>query len=589
MALTPEQKLAVDCDGHLMLFACPGSGKTRVIISRLARIADELRDTPRLAACITYTNAAVHEIEARLRHQVQAGDENSFEIATIHGFCLNHIFRPFCHRIRGYEAGFSVVSQESDEFAEFVTAACAEHGRNNLNFRDFNEFAQLQISEAGEPIGIVQTGSIRIEEAKTFWRKLQAGGRVDFCLILYHSLQLLRRYPEVADYIASKFAYVLIDEFQDTTDLQVEILKLIAARRKTTFFMVGDPNQSIYGFAGARPDLANAFAAHIGARTDLSLSGNFRSSPGIVAHAEALIPTTPPMQAVGAARRFTEVPEYQHGARTFDVITDEFLPRLAQLGIPIGNAAILAPAWDLLFPLGRRLRDYGVSIVGPGSRPYRRNGLFTPLAEQICGYLMGTTADSIHAIERSIFFLILNATGRPRYDLFSYEGRHLVFRLVTEARRLQNAHAGALDWLRAAAASFTAMFVDAGYLPPAASGLLIESVEEMNTQMVASRVVDVANLSVEDLGVYANSSAALKLATIHNEKGREHDAVAIIGLHEGTLPHFRARSAPAIAEARRQFYVGITRAKRYLLYVTDRADSRNVPSQFLRSSGVDVC
>src|ERR1700722_2409610 len=106
MRLTTEQRSAVRCEENVMLTACPGSGKTRVVISKLVRVLDEVRDTPRAIACITYTNTGVHEIESRLRHHIQPGDETSYEICTIHSFCLNYIFRPFCHLIGGYKKGF---------------------------------------------------------------------------------------------------------------------------------------------------------------------------------------------------------------------------------------------------------------------------------------------------------------------------------------------------------------------------------------------------------------------------------------------------------------------------------------------------
>ena len=82
MSLTGEQMDAVRCADNLMLTACPGSGKTRVIISKLSRTIDDVRDTPRAVACITYTNAAVHEIEARLRHHIQPGDDAYYDICT---------------------------------------------------------------------------------------------------------------------------------------------------------------------------------------------------------------------------------------------------------------------------------------------------------------------------------------------------------------------------------------------------------------------------------------------------------------------------------------------------------------------------
>src|SRR5262249_44137107 len=133
------------------------------------------------------------------------------------------------------------------------------------------------------------------------------------------------------------------------------------------FLLVGDHLQSIFGFAGARPDLAVEFAKKINARSDLSLTGNFRSSKPIIANAEALFARNPAMKSVGEAKAFTEVPAHHHGKSAFDVIMDYFLPTLAALGIPIGKAAVLAPTWFTLFPLGRRLREAGISIVGPGA------------------------------------------------------------------------------------------------------------------------------------------------------------------------------------------------------------------------------
>ena len=150
--LTDEQRDAVRCSDDLMLTACPGSGKTRVIISKLARVIDEIRDTPRAVACITYTNTAVQEIEARLRFYIQPGDDAYFDICTIYSFCLNHIFRPFCHIIKGYKNGFKVLTPESAEFERLVTAVCAQHNRYNLTYKDFEDFTQLRVSLDGKPV-----------------------------------------------------------------------------------------------------------------------------------------------------------------------------------------------------------------------------------------------------------------------------------------------------------------------------------------------------------------------------------------------------------------------------------------------------
>lgn len=590
MKLTDEQKDAIRYDENLMLNACPGSGKTRVIISKLSRVIDDVRETPRMVGCITYTNAAVNEIEARLRQQSQPDDDNYYDICTIHSFCLNHIFRPFCFLIKGYKNGFKVLTPESPEFEYYVTAIYEKNGMYNPTFSDFDGFTQLRINPNGEPVGYaIEHGSLTVKIAREYWKIIREAGFIDFANIIYYSLVLLKKRPEILNYISSKFAWILVDEFQDTTDLQVEILSLIAKCGRTRFMLVGDRYQSIFSFAGSRPDLADEFANSIKARTDLSLSGNFRSSPPILAHAELLFPREPAMEALGYAKKFTEIPSWQHGKSAFEVVTDYFLPAIEALDIPIGESAILAPTWYSLFPLGRRLREYGVSIVGPGARPYRRNRQFAPLAEQVCGYLIESRPAAIIGIERTLFNTLLDITGRAYFDIFSYKGRVIVFKLLEQAQKLYNDYMGAIAWLELAAKAFSQILIDAEYLSPSERELFAMSVEEMKADMQRNKV-DLDNLTIDDLGIYASPDAALKLSTLHNAKGREYQAVAIIDLHEGRIPYYQLQTFEEIEEAKRLFYVGVTRAKRLLFYITDDSGRRNGPSRFLRKeTGVCVC
>ena len=590
MRLTGEQKTAVRCDENLMLTACPGSGKTRVIISKLSWAIDAVRDTPRAVACITYTNTTVHEIEARIRHHIQPGDDAYYYVCTIHSFCLNHIFRPFCHLIKGYKNGFKVLTPESADFEHHVTSTWAQYNRYNLTFQDFEDFTQLRVSVDGQPVGnAIEHGALTPEVAKAYWKRIREAGFIDFANIIYYSLGLLKRRPEILSYVSAHFAWILVDEFQDTTDIQVEILKLIADAGRTRFLLVGDPRQSIFRFAGARPDLADEFAQHIGARTNMQLSGNFRSSPQIISHANMLYPRTPPMKAVGPSKKLTTDPVWQTSSSLFEVVTDYFIPALDGQDIPVGDAAILAPTWFVLFPLGRKLREYGVSIVGPGARPYRRNRLFAPLAEQVCAFLIERNPNAIVGIERTLFNTVLNATGRTYLDIFSYRGRVVVFRLLNAARALRKVHFGGIAWLNTAALEFSQILIDEEYLTPDENDLLTMSVEEMKADM-RNNEVDLDNLAIADLGIYASPDAALKLSTLHNAKGREYRAVAMIDLHEGRIPHYRATSTEEIEEAKRLFYVGVTRAMQYLLYVTDYSNRRNEPSRFLLSgTGVGVC
>lgn len=580
MKLTTEQRDAVVFQDSVYLTACPGSGKTRVVISKLARCLAENADGLRAVACITYTNAAVHEIEARVRQYIHVGDSAAADICTIHAFCLNHIFRRRHHDFPEYKSGFRLVTQDSEEFRELVELTRSRSGRSTTT-RDIEAYAGLQIGVDGAPRGgSIDSGAVTPEDASFFWSEMRNRGQLDFASLLYLSFVLVKKHPGLTNYLASRFSWIIVDEFQDTTGLQANILLEVFKQGRTKFFLVGDEYQSIYDFAGADPKLAQRFATRIGAKTDFVLSGNFRSSRKVVVDAEKVFPRQPRMRAVGRFRGFAAETEYLSAASSIQAITGRFLPRLKEHGIALGDAAVLAPTWFKLLPIGRVLRERGIRVVGPGARPYRRAHMFATIAERLCGYLMEPDAEALQGIERALFDAVLQVRGRPLYEIFTYAGRVLVFRLVAEAKVLRDATKSGVDWLHRMAASTAAMLGNAGWLSLAEHSQLTASVNDMVREINANKV-ESGTLTVEDLGLFARPNRALKLLTLHGSKGREFGAVAMIDLHEGSIPNYRARTADEFLAAQRLFYVGVTRAEKYVLYVSDTSDYRNRPTRFL--------
>jgi DNA helicase-2/ATP-dependent DNA helicase PcrA len=122
------------------------------------------------------------------------------------------------------------------------------------------------------------------------------------------------------------------------------------------------------------------------------------------------------------------------------------------------------------------------------------------------------------------------------------------------------------------------------YVDRAQAGMFYASVQEMKTDMQRQQV-DTANLTIEDLGLFASPSRALRLSTIHYAKGREYKAVALIGLRKGAFPHYRSDDVEA---EKRLFYVGVTRARQFLMYVAELDNRGNPPSPFLGKEGVAV-
>jgi DNA helicase II / ATP-dependent DNA helicase PcrA len=574
MKLTDSQSDAVKHDNNTIVVACPGSGKTRCLVAKLLHSINEVRGSSRKIACITYTNAAVHEIETRLRTYGSNGDEDYCEISTIHAFCLNNILRFFHWRLDRYKDAFKVIPPDCEIYQEIVQEVCSKF---SLASKAKEAFELLNREPDGRPIC---SHPLAYASALEFWKLLENKEYIDFPNIVYFSLTLLKSYPSISSALSSKYAWILVDEFQDTSALQVEILKCIAAEGKSKFFLVGDPYQSIYGFAGARPDLMDEFARDIKAKSDFPLLGNFRSSSSIISHAEKLFPRKPPMYASGLNKNIKEKPVYVHTSNAFNAITDYFLPALNDLGIGYGESAILAPWWIKLLHIGRSLREYGIPIVGPGARPYKRSHFFARLAEQVCYYITEPDNNIIPRIEKELFLMIANLEGKANYSVFSYQGRKIVFKLIRIGKKLLYENEAGIDWLNAAAREFVTILVSADFISASSSVQIVESIQNMEADMIKNRV-DVANLSVHDLGLFANTDKNMKLLTMHRAKGREFQAVALLDVHEGKIPHYSAASLREINESKRLLYVSITRAKRYLLYVTDSENYRNEPSRFL--------
>lgn len=580
MKLTEEQRKAVECETSVFLTACPGSGKTRVITAKLGRCLEQVESSPRGVACITYTNAAVHEIEARVRRSLSVREAWALDISTIHSFCLNNIFRPYSHRLPHFQQGFKVIGQDSEEFEELV-AETRSAFKKSVIARDTDDFSQLRRGTkniiAGAPIA---SGSISTEEAIYFWQLMYERQQVDFASLLFFSLRLCLVYPEICDHLSARFAWILVDEFQDTTDLQVAIFKEIHKRGNTKFFLVGDLCQSIFGFAGAAPAQAESFAKHIGAQRGLELSANFRSSPAIIDDGNRIFPRAIPMRPEGSYKELALPTELIIGNDPTHAVTDFFLPRIAELGVTLGESAVLASSWFKLIPIAKELRARGVPVVGPGARPYRRQRLFATVAERICGHLCEPDFEALVGVERSIYDLVLETSNRPPQRILTYEGRRLIYEILADAANARDHSSGGMEFLYSLAARASERLLANSYIRAPEAEMILESVAEMERDIQKNKIAP-ESLSIEDMGILARPKRAVKLLTFHAAKGREFGAVAMVDLNEGSIPFYQLKTEEELAEAQRLFYVGLTRAQKYLLYAPDTRDFRNRPSRFV--------
>jgi DNA helicase-2/ATP-dependent DNA helicase PcrA len=539
---------------------------------------DDVRGTSRKVACITYTNAGVHEIDERLRHYGNSCDQGYFETGTIHSFCLNNILRPYLCHVPELALGFDVTTADDEWFQNTVAELSDEYGIPAWATGRFDGVLREPDGSMVVPAGISDAA------AEEFLGLLESARRVTLGGIVYYSALIVRKCGFVSRGLSSRFAWYLIDEFQDTSAAQVEILSAIHAAGRSQFFLVGDPNQSIYGFGGAHPELMGRFSNAIRAKEDITLYGNYRCSQHIVDLAEKVCPTVPSMKAVGQTKDYDLTPKHVHCGTILEGVWEYFLPGLDERGIDVGEAAVLAPQWPQLYHLARALRVRGVPVIGPGARPYRRSHEFASFAEAACSYLKHGDAAAAVAVHRSLFTTLLNVSGLPDGRVYTYFGKRILFRLLREFKRLLAEEERATLWIEASADAMATIVAEADLLSEEHAKVLISSANGMVAD-IRRNVADPENLSALELGIFARPDKCLQLLTMHRAKGREFDAVAIVDLHDDKVPHFSSHDVPGeIEEARRLVYVGATRARKVLMFFTDKSDRRNVPSRFLAAN-----
>lgn len=583
MRLTPEQRAAVTEREHVCLISCPGSGKTRTIVAKLLTCIEAVAGSTRRVACITHTNAAADEIECRLRELCFGGEDLYYEVCTIHGFTLNNVLRPYHKLLPEFSQGMRIITCDDAEYTFQANELLSRYGCQQSLFDEFERVQRTGRDSSAH--------SCRLPpELQAEWCAwLDSNSFVTLNEIVYHSGRIVTGFQHVASALASRFAWLLVDEFQDSSPSQILILQELHRFRRTTFFCVGDPNQSIYRFAGAEPQLLEEFGQYIGANQNHRLTGNFRSSRLICEVAEAFCPSIPSMTAVG---RYAEEAEYpvHHSAPTAKAgVVGPFMEAVDRLGIPLGKVAVLAPGWFPLYTLGKELHSYGLPAIGPGARPYRRVHTVSHLVEPVGAYLMHADAKISVQVQRSLYFVLAQIESPNPGFVYSYKGRVLTCEILSAAARHREESDCAINWVHAFTESCVALLTDRQLINTHGSDALRTSARDM-VEDIRSRPGG-QSLSVDELGVFARPDQCVQLLTIHKAKGREFQAVAIIDCNDGRIPHFsianiadKDEREANLAEARRVLYVAATRAQRLLMFISDRSHHRNKPSPFLREA-----
>lgn len=414
-------------------------------------------------------------------------------------------------------------------------------------------------------MGLVTNGRrLRISSAALLVKvsaKIWAGlGKRDFDDLLQSTYQLLRDDPTVRAKIQKRFKYFLVDEFQDTNLLQYEILKLLA--KNGNIFVIGDPNQSIYGFRGASGTIFEKFKSDFPDHLEITLTKNYRSVPPIVRLSNALFENAPDLEAAidsaGQARVVQVLNEYGEA---------EWI--LGEIQRAIGGGDFTRAVSDDSRAQHRRLSDFAVLYRSrPVAQTFQKLLAESGLPYQVVGDGSPYDQPQIQAV---ISLMRAAVSGEP-VELEGYgsaEQRYL-------SEQLDKAG-------EASPSALAEKIIDILDIEPS------RDLQQFTGVLVRFKDVPSALKYFDEIaenGFYDPSADAITLLTIHASKGLEFPHVFLIGAEEGVLPSARGDEA----EEKRLFYVAATRAREGLdvTHAKNRGGQKAEPSRFIKQLPEEV-
>lgn len=550
LARNPGQQAAYDSRGHCVVLAGPGSGKTKTLVLKLARIVAEDVHAPRGAACITYSQECARELTRRLE-RLGLRETPNFFIGTVHGFCLRHLLMPY-GRLADLPVPFPLAiatQRQSDQAMKRVGDRLFGVGHPNKPM-DLGRHRRSILDRTSE--------AWTSEEELAAWAQgyeaeLRRIGLVDFDDLVIFGQRLVSEHDWVLPLLQAKFPVLAVDEYQDLGVALHRIVTRVAFDGGVRLFAVGDPDQSIYGFTGADGALLQELAERDDVeRVQLQL--NYRSASRIVSASEmalgearGYLSNDPDRQAVIA---FVECDDGLEGQAAHAVA--EIIPAAlaARPGRALGDIAILYRDYRAGDVVAEAVAAAGLDFVRVDTAaPYRKVAL-TSWIEDCAAWCAGGWREARPQLRGLLDRWIGFHRARISDAEFSAELQsltRLLWSLRVEeglAREFVAAlRAGMLDGLMAAEPSLADQR---------------EQVDRMSAALAFGGPL--ADLDLASLGGRDGSPLHLNLLTLHSAKGREFDVVIMIGLDLGSLP-WRNELPAARRESRRLFYVGLTRAR----------------------------
>lgn len=564
------QWAAYSSKGNFVALAGPGSGKTKVLTLKLARILNEELDVEdQKIACLTFSNECVREIERRLQ-KIGIANDDRVHVSTVHSFCLTKILRPYAHLTDlGIPQPVKVAPRKlRDELVEKSLNAQGFTGGMWDQKRDFDQARRTFLNR--EFIIKRANAGHRIAKAiVTYEAEMRAQSYIDFDDMAVFGARILREYPWTRKAIHAEFPVLMVDEYQDLGRPLHDIVLSLCIEGKTRLFAVGDPDQSIYGFAAADPKLLNDLVEEHAVPHE-RLPFNYRCGRMILnASMNHLREERPYESRAGMDGLVVFHPVDGTVPAQTKYLAIELIPALleADPSLVPGDVGILYRGKWQAREVVQALAACGHGFVRDDpAAAYEKNALTRWIEDcaEFCGGGWRTGTPRLESLVRAWLRLNISVLGdAPREAL----ARELVHFLLTHRTPDQRAEL----WLEQIDAALVRHLVSRELqldYDPGSFYDLIEASRDGNS---------LGGLTLKRLGEQGGSPEHLNLLTLHKCKGREFRVAILVGIDDGILPDWRDSSAASRAEAKRLFYVGMTRAAEQLHIL----HSRKQPSPFV--------
>lgn len=570
--------------GSVFLVACPGSGKTRTLTYKIAYELSRLASKKQFVVAITYTHRAADEIHERIEDL--GVDTAQLWVGTIHSFCLEWIIKPYGIYHDALKNGFRVIDQHERE--KILEKLCVSYNKQKITFWDCDFYFTATKYILGCQQECKHDSLHKI--LKQYFTILQEHRAIDFELILFYAYQLITNRPGISKVLAQLFTFVLVDEYQDTKQIQYSIITSIlkASQGTTKALIVGDPNQAIYQTLGGYPMAYDEFKTMAGIEIDeLELSKNYRSSERIIDYFGNFNAYETKIESASKDKAYESLITFNN-AVSKDSLADELI-RLIRFsietaGISPNEICILAPQWVHLASITRRLvasmPEY--SFDGPGMVPFARD---------IENFWYKLSKIALTQASPSMYIRRLRWAGEVLKDLenFGASTSNLTRKsLLKECNAIQIDEQDGLAYLRKFFESICSkLSIDYNLFP---------SLQEHHNAFFDSSQARIDRLKKEGTTFIADIVAFRKvfqtrtgitISTIHGVKGAEFDTVIAFALLEGMVPHFNDPNPHE--SAMKMLYVIGSRARKNVHLISEQGRKRYSDVDYVATKKLAEC